>query len=207
MKKHAIVSMVLAISLGVPVIVPAAKAPQTDATTESEEKEYTFRGIPWGSSIEEVEKSDFLQDHPDYDYDNEYNAITVDDLTVANKSAAAVLWFGDSGLYQVIYYFTDKHSNLNSYVEDFNDVCEALIKKYGEPDRNVDNWKDDLYKDDPSEYGMAVGAGHATFVRQWIGNDSDILFGCSGDNYEIKNIIFYESLSLQPEETEFDDGL
>lgn len=206
MRKHAIVIMALAISLAVPVVTPAAEAPQTEATTESEGKEYTFRGIPWGSSVETVENSDFLKKYSDYIYDEEYNAIWLDGLTVANKSTSVALYFSNSGLYRAAYVLSEKHTNLNNYVDDFNDVCDALIKKYGEPDESVDDWKDDLYKDDPSDYGMAVGAGHVTFSRRWDGNNSTITVGCSGDNFKITNIIFYDSLTLQPNETE-DDGL
>lgn len=208
MRKHAIVTMALAIALAVPVITPAAEAPQAKATAESEDKEYTFRGIPWGSSLEEVENSDFLKKYTDYEYNKDYHAILINDenLTVAQKSTSAAMYFGNSGLYQVAYMLSEKHSNLNSYVEDFNDVLDALTKKYGEPDDTEDDWKDDLYKDDPSDYGMAVGAGHVKFIRRWYGNDSSLTIGCIGDNFEITNVICYNSLSLQPEETE-DDGL
>lgn len=206
MRKHAIATMILAIALAVPAVTPAAEAPQSEATTESEGKEYTFRGIPWGSSVESVENSDFLKKYSDYIYNEDYNAIWLDGLTVADKSTSVALYFGDSGLYRAAYVLSEKHTNLNTYVDDFNDVCDALKKKYGEPDKSVDDWKDDLYKDDPSDYGMAVGAGHVIFSRRWYGNDSMLTAGCSGDNFEITNIIYYESLSLQPKETE-DDGL
>lgn len=206
MRKHAIVTMALAIALAVPVITPAAEAPQSEATTESEGKEYTFRGIPWGSSLEEVKNSDFLKKHPDYEYEKSLNVIGVDNITVANKSTMAVLYFGDSGLYQAVYVLEEKHANLNSYIDDFDDIYEVLKKKYGEPDKTIDDWKDDLYKDDPSDYGMAVAAEHAAFYRKWNGENSDIILICNGDNFEISNLIVYESPSLAPAETE-DSGL
>ena len=47
MRKHAIVTMALAIALAMPAITSAG--PMSDFAAESSEKEYTFRGIPWGS--------------------------------------------------------------------------------------------------------------------------------------------------------------
>jgi hypothetical protein len=206
MKKHAILTMALAITLAVPVIAPAAKAPQTEATTESEGKEYTFRGIPWGSSVEDVKNSDFIKEYPNYVYSKKHNSITVYGITVAQKSSNAYLCFGDSGLYAAMYALAEEHTNLNNYVEDFNDVFDSLKKKYGEPDKVLDDWKDDLYKDDPSEYGMAVGAGHVNFIREWGENDTHIVLACLGDNFKIENDIMYEYTPLKPEETT-DDGL
>lgn len=206
MKKHAIVTMALAIALAVPLITPAAEAPQSEATTESEGKEYTFRGIPWGSSLAEVENSEFVKDHPDFTYTESEGKLTITDATVAGKSSAAVLCFGNNGLYSGMYILSEKHTDLINYYQDFLDLQESLTKKYGEPDETDDDWKNDLYKDNPSKYGMAIGAGHVKFIRRWKGNDSVITLGCVGDNFEISNAIYYQSLSLQPKETE-DDGL
>jgi hypothetical protein len=105
-----------------------------------------------------------------------------------------------------MYALAEEHTNLNNYVEDFNDVFDSLKKKYGEPDKVLDDWKDDLYKDDPSEYGMAVGAGHVNFIREWGENDTHIVLACLGDNFKIENDIMYEYTPLKPEETT-DDGL
>ena len=125
MRKHAIVTMALAIALAAPMVTPAVEAPQTETTTES--KEYTFRDIPWGSSLEEVKNSDFLKKHPDYEYEKSLNVIGVDNITVANKSTMAVLYFGDSGLYQAVYVLEEKHANLNSYIDDFDDIYDRHL--------------------------------------------------------------------------------
>ena len=147
MKKHAIVTMTLAIALAMPAITSAG--PMSDFATEASEKEYTFRGIPWGASVDEIENSDFLIEYPDYEYDKDLNKIFVYNIEVAEKSASAVLSIDDGGLSGAMYLMEENHDNLIDYYHDYLDLEKSLVKKYGRPDNKIDNWEDDFYKNDP----------------------------------------------------------
>ena len=204
MKKHAIVTMTLAIALAMPAITSAG--PMSDFAAESSEKEYTFRGIPWGASVDEIENSDFLIEYPDYEYDKDLNKIFVYNVEVAEKSASAVLSLDDGGLSGAMYLMEENHDILFDYYQDYLDLEKSLVKKYGRPDNKIDNWEDDFYKNDPSLYDFAVGAGDVTFIRTWNGNNSSISLMCSGGDLKISNIIFYNSDSFKSLERK-DDGL
>ena len=53
-------------------------------------------------------------------------------------------------------------------------------------------WKNDLYKDDKSDWGLAAACGHATFWRIWTADDgSEIIIGLTGDNFKTNTFVLY----------------
>ncbi|QEN05205.1 hypothetical protein EW093_10935 [Thiospirochaeta perfilievii] len=95
------------------------------------------------------------------------------------------------------YYFTEKHSNKNDYLIDFNNMEELLTKKYGEPTEEDDFWKNDLYKDDYQYRGMAISMGHYVKYATWEGDETDIEISITGENYSISHQIDYTSVELK----------
>ncbi len=205
MKKHAIVTMTLAIALAMPAI--ASAGPMSDFAAESSEKEYTFRGIPWGSSLEQVKNSDFLLQYSDYVYDSANNDIAVQDVKVAGKTAGVILYFGYKGLYSAGYVFDKEEGGISDDYQTFLDVEKSLKKKYGDPDEKKDDFASDVIKNTPSMYALSISMGKAVFLRKWIGEDTELWLATSGSNGTITNILIYQSNTLSPEETEIDDGL
>ena len=205
MKKHAIVTMTLAIALAMPAI--ASAGPMSDFAAESSEKEYTFRGIPWGSSLEQVKNSAFLVQDSDYVYDSANNDIAVQDVKVAGKTAGVILYFGYKGLYSAGYVFDKEEGGISDDYQTFLDVEKSLKKKYGDPDEKKDDFASDVIKNTPSMYALSISMGKAVFLRKWIGEDTELWLATSGSNGTITNILIYQSNTLSPEETEIDDGL
>lgn len=205
MRKHAIVTMALAIALTMPAITSAG--PMSDFAAESSEKEYTFRGIPWGSSLEQVKNSDFLLQYSDYVYDPANNDIAVQDVKVAGKTAGVILYFGYKGLYSAGYIFDKEEGGISDDYQTFLDVEKSLKKKYGDPDEKKDDFASDVIKNTPSMYALSISMGKAVFLRKWIGEDTELWLATSGSNGTITNILIYQSNTLSPEETEIDDGL
>lgn len=88
--------------------------------------------------------------------------------------------------------FSDKHTFDNEYIDDFNKVDASLQAKYGKTDQlNQHDWENDLYKDNPEEYGSAVSCGHLTIGSYWIVNGVEISHILQGDNYGITHGILY----------------
>jgi hypothetical protein len=91
--------------------------------------EYDFRKTRWGMTKQEViksEKSKAASDEPD-------------SLIYATKilglDAVLLYEFINDKLMGSGYIITEKYSNENKYIEEYNDIVAALKKKYGKPHR------------------------------------------------------------------------
>ena len=116
---------------------------------------------------------------------------------VATLSAFIGYYFVEDKLYSTRYIFNDKHSNKNDYVSDFKKINEILIDKYGEPDDTDTIWKNDLYKNRPQDYGLAVSIGHLVYYSSWKNDETTITLLLSGNNYKIQHNVQYVSKSLK----------
>jgi hypothetical protein len=96
------------------------------------------------------------------------------------------------------YIFGLRHTNANAYIDDFKEVKKSLVEKYGRPKHGDDDacWKDELYKDDPDIWGMAISAGHLVYQAAWQTDRTDILLMLKGDNFEVRLIAQYTSKEL-----------
>lgn len=151
-----------------------------------------FRGFQWGDSLEKVkreEKTEIVEHSDD---------CLIYSVSVANLPAFAVYFFANGQLVTARYSFKEDHASKQSYLHDFWSVKELLTKKYGEPEDSHVVWHDDLYKDDVSEWGMAISIGHLFCFEQWNKGDTEITLSITGDNYEIQHGITYKSKLLSP---------
>jgi hypothetical protein len=102
-------------------------------------------------------------------------------------------YFVNNKLVQGRYTFSDEHTNKNAYIDDFNKVKDSLIGKYGKPTDDNMFWSNNLYKDDPAKWGMAVAAGHLGCQAKWTLNDTIIVLQLKGDNSNITHAVQYAS--------------
>lgn len=77
------------------------------------------------------------------------------------------------------------HSNKTDYVRDYENIKIKIIEKYGKPKIDKTIWKDDLYKDDPSEWGMAVAVGDLIKYSTWERPEVEMSLELYGDNHDI----------------------
>lgn len=164
-----------------------------------------FRGLEWGTPLEEVMEKQLEGKTKDVDYGfaDESNSLLVVNETVSGLDTIISYEFTeDWKLCGGMYLLQEEHVNDNMYYDDFCTLEEKISSKYGQPDKSIDNWRDDLYKDDPDDIGMALGAEHLTLYRAWIADDgSNIIMQCYGKNFKISTNIFYtpsEDLNLEP---------
>lgn len=170
------------------------------AETESEVQEEGaasidgFRDIKWGTNIEDV-KSDVITDNmvDGSDYGISENTITIINSTVAGYDAYTYFEFDDnSKLNGGMYVLTETHTNMNDYYDDYCDLVDLYTDKYGEPVKVVEDWKNDLYKNDPEHLGLAISAGHVVYCTFWADKDgAQIVIALHGDNFKISHAIQY----------------
>jgi ankyrin repeat protein len=150
--------------------------------------EYVFRKVRWGMSKKEVKSQEFL------DIDFEADDFLVYETKIANFDVTLYYNFINNKLVGALYYFNIKHSNRNLYIDDFNKLKGLLTKKYKKPLYDDKVWKDDLYKDNPNDYGLAIAIGDLIYRAEWDVSGSIIFLMLSGDNYDISLSISYQSL-------------
>ena len=147
--------------------------------------ESSFRRVTWGASRAEVEESEGRS--PDGEGANTLGfAVTVTEL-----AATALYIFVSDTLVRAKYLITQPHSDDNLYLRDFATLFELLTVKYGQPSEKNEYWSNDLYRDSPQEYGMAVSAGHMSRYYMWSLSDTAIYLVLTGDNYEVSLQIEY----------------
>lgn len=168
-------------------------SPETESSTESATSAFTFRGYAWGTSLDEIKQKEVTSDMVEnVDYSISDGKLIIAEGKVSTYNANICFEFdGENKLISGQYNITEKHSDYTGYYNDFEDLADLYSKKYGEP-QSHDLWKNDLYKDDKSEWGLAAACGHATFWRTWDADDgSEIIIGLIGDNFKNSTFILY----------------
>ena len=82
---------------------------------------------------------------------------------------------------------------MNKYINDYNKLKEILTRKYGSPIKSDSRWFNDLYKNSPQHYGLAVSMGHLDFKSDWETDRTLIFLFLSGDNLEFYTGVVYTS--------------
>ena len=161
-----------------------------------DESGFDFRKTKWGMSEAEVKASEGSQPQAgpkSPSFDN----ILIYQGNVANLTAFCAYKFVSNQLVETAYVFTEEHSNLNLYISDYNKIKEILTGKYGQPTSDRTVWKNNLYRDDPDRYWMAVAKGDLAYGSSWTTPTTTILLTLTGDNYNISMILSYQSINLK----------
>ena len=77
--------------------------------------------------------------------------------------------------------YTDK----NKYISEYELLKEELVKEYGKPILDKQEWKDDGYKGMKALWGHAVSKGKLTFLSAWKTESLDIELSLYGKDYRI----------------------
>ena len=153
----------------------------------AEEVKYDFRETTWGMSKEQVKATE------DRKADYEENAMLSYKVKIFGGNYYCFYSFLEDTLYNGGYVSTEEHTNKNLYINDYKELKRILTKEYGKPIMDEINWKNDLYKDDKSEWGMAISIGDLEYWALWETLNTKIGLILDGDNYEISLILSYDS--------------
>lgn len=117
-------------------------------------------------------------------------------------------YFCDDGLYQVLYLLTESHSVDSLYIDDYDTYKSAMIKKYGEPLIDDEDWESDSKKDYYADRkGDALSYGYLSYTTAWILDGTIILMKMSADNFDITMTVSYSSRNISPGEADFSDQI
>ena len=155
------------------------------------EAKYDFKKMNWGMSQEQVKATEDKK--PDY----EDNTALGYKVKINEKDFYCGYNFLEDKLYTSGYVFTGEHTNENLYINDYKELKETLTKKYGKPILDKVVWKNDLYKNDEQNWGMAISVGHLIYGVSWETSTTNISLMLSGDNFKISLVIIYDSKELK----------
>jgi hypothetical protein len=148
-----------------------------------------FREVKFGASQKEIkktEKSKLL-----HTLDEGTKCTLIYQTKVAGLDCEVFYTLVNDKLLMAAYFFSEEHVNKNLFIDDYNKVLSNLKEKYGEPDDGEKNWSNNLYKNDSSEWGLAISIGHLTYSDIWNFANGDITTVLKGDNFKISHFVRY----------------
>jgi len=160
-----------------------SKVLKSKAASKSKTLSTDFRNTSWGMSkeqIEKIEKGEIANKSTSRGLD-----ILMYKGSVGGLDCLIGYFFAKNQLVEGRYVFYEKHTNKNDYIDDFNRTADSITKKYGQPTKDIQLWKNKLYKDDHSDWGLAVSIGHLAYQYDWKLPEITLRLQLSGDNYKI----------------------
>lgn len=140
---------------------------------------------------------------------NESSEIYLEDETylfykgdIVGLDANIAYYFNEKNeLYNIIGLITESHTNKTTYINDYYDIQNVLKEKFGNPTSEDIFWYDDLWKDNPSDYGLAIATGDLAYQTVWEFDTYNVSLRLKGDNYKVVFGIVYDSKVFEhPEE-------
>lgn len=157
----------------------------------TEEDEPDFRKSHWGDSYGEVVESEQLDIFTEADRSG--IKILAYKTDVGGLNATMVYLFAADKLYTAKYIFIEKHTNKNDYINNYNTIKQILTNKYGTPAEDETLWRNNLFKDEPEQYGTALSIGHLVYYSSWNLEKTEISLFINGDNFEVSHTLEYAS--------------
>lgn len=149
-----------------------------------------FRRAVWGMTRGEVMKSESLELKQEIEDSLWYEG------NIGGLSCNIIYIFAAGRFVRAKYYVTEQYSVTTKYISAYGDLKNSLTEKYGKPKDDFTYWLDELFKDDPNEWGTAVSAGHVSFFATWERPKTTITLALTGDNGSINFGIEYASKEL-----------
>src|SRR5690242_21766019 len=72
-----------------------------------------------------------------------------------------------------------------------------LMESLEHPGPQRASWLDNVYKEQPGSYGLAVSLGHLQYARQWTGPRTVVTHALTGENGVVTHEIEYVSRDLE----------
>src|SRR5262249_16391646 len=141
-----------------------------------------IRSVRWGMTVAQVKQAE-SQNPANEGSDGPRKFLIYLDKLRGLEAGVAFIFISDK-LVRVKYSISGKHANKTDYVGDYVRLLAALREKYGKPMKDETIWKNDLYKDDPTDWGTAVALGQLVKYAQWKAPRTNINLMLMGDNYE-----------------------
>ena len=116
---------------------------------------------------------------------------------VINLECAIDYFFAANKLTRTRFSFGGNYLDKNAYLQDYQNIKNALIQKFGRPLEENMKWHDPAYKDDFSFWGEAVSLGQLEMTSRWLTPQTEITASLTGIDEEILLTVEYTGLELK----------
>ncbi len=99
--------------------------------------------------------------------------------------------FKDDKLVKARYIFLVKHDYKSQYFGDYKKAKDFLTEVHGQSPLTNINWLNPTYKEDYSNWGLAVSLGHLEYSAIWGAPETEIFLRLFGENNEVKLVAEY----------------
>lgn len=158
-------------------------------TIESQEDaQKHFRKAQWGMTQEQIvrlEGNPAARENPGDFYVMRYWD------SLENMSCWIDYLFKDDKLVKARYIFLVKHEYKSQYFGDYKKAKDFLTEVHGQSPLTNINWLNPTYKEDYSNWGLAVSLGHLEYSAIWDTLETEIVLRLFGENNEIKLVAEY----------------
>lgn len=144
-----------------------------------------FRKASWGASPTEVKALEGAE--PQLEQDGYLHF----EVRLGSFACVAVYVFVGNQLVRGKYLVLEEYQNQTKYLTVYEELKDSVSKKYGSPITDETYWLNENYKDDYSEWGMAVGCGHLSKFASWETPGSKINVGLFGENFDVHVSVEY----------------
>ena len=105
--------------------------------------------------------------------------------------------FAGNRLIKAKYIFLEQHKHKSQYIGDYKKIKDWLTEIHGMPKGSNVTWRNDLYKEDYSSWGLAVSLGHLEYSYLWKNQEIEIFLTLSGDNNRLSLQAEYKGLRIR----------
>lgn len=91
--------------------------------------------------------------------------------------------FDTDGLWQVRYFNRARYDDPGHYLRDYDDLRQNLEDRFGEPEKEVTQWRDDQLEQRPEYHGQAVQVGHLQKMAGWKTEQATVLTTLDNESY------------------------
>jgi hypothetical protein len=149
---------------------------------------YNFRYTNWGMSQEEVIGSEEKID-PVEKTENMVKYKT----QILGKNVELIYLFAQNKLIGSSYKLDENYLASQHFIRTYNKFKQALMEKYGRPDKETTNWLNNTYRTDRKKWGLALSLGHTKYASLWNTKDTTIESSLQAENYYVLCAVEYKS--------------
>lgn len=151
-----------------------------------------FRKAKWGESMDMVKSKETAGIISDRSKGNMLYYTSI----LGEKKVEIAYKFVNNKLVRAKYIFKEVYNNKNVYYTDYLNFKSMLTKKYGEPAKYEQKWRDDTYKDEIDRIGYSISTGKVAVFESWTQQNTEITHAIYGEKNQISHVIEYVSINF-----------
>ena len=153
-------------------------------------EDYDFRQTKWGMT-----QNDVISAEEKMDPVERTEGMITYKTKISNKNVLLSYLFVQDKLIGALYKLEDNYLNSDHFIQTYLQFKQTLTKKYGPPSREITNWLNDTYRNNPKKWGLAMSLGHTEYASFWKTQHTTIECSLREENYDVLCLLKYWSIA------------